>query len=601
MPSGKINKRELQLSIVNIIPGSESFYKSLYGSLKYYISENTASKDEYENIDLAKTLVYPDISGTGDCTEENFVRYLRKYVVNEVRSSKLLFQTLKDSFYTLDAASQTFSKNPSPDVYNNWYNNTPSEVKQKFRDFERDYVNANPKDQPEYKPTEDQFTLKNRFNNNLADTIEKKIYSFDTDINILKMLLDRLNITLIINDDSVKPSAKDLLNVSPKKHIYLCKDKGSKNYKYYSLFSTAGSPENYSKGLPGLTYNKQLANLKDEFKAYGKDQITDTVDYFQLGMNRYKQYFDKYTYEQQIYANQRVIDKDANMLTSVDTKIGETAQTMKNELIKVTIEKYYVVKQIEVSLKDTMETLKDIIVQKDKLISDILIHNNDLLVGDNKVTIQTLLLIVQSSSEDLKYNLTKTSQDIGFSREEGTISLLSSMKKNEQAVGALIDAMRKANITNSQVIFDTLMKQITLTEELGEKIITIAKELKTGFDAVITALNKLGQDYHGLLDSLGSWTTANLNTIIARLNQTNSGSAYVNGYAIPVTVTGYGLTQPTQLTLVAPTAAALVSITTPTETKYLPAVYTYTDTPSCPATIEEDKLIEWYKAFLETL
>lgn len=575
-----LSGKDLQIRLVKVDSRNESFYTSIYGSLKYYVSGDKTTGYTHED----KTIAFIDnLSGMKSTTmnESTFVKELRRNVVTKIKSGDYdnlgtytLFNKLKRSFYSIndDTGEEIFSKVPKPQLreFKTWLEDSPYEVQYAFQNFERDYVNPNPRDQKDFFNIDIEHDLEIAFNEKLANVIDSKPTSFETDISIIQSVLDAIGIDYKEIDDIDDLPAITIDEMTSEKAIVLLKDPATNYYKYLTVLNEAGNNENYGKTAVDAFLDEEALNTKDEFVEFGSEQVVDTVDYFKLGSNRYKQYLDKYNYEQEIYTNQRNADSDFNLSTTMENKLNVIKQIMQSNMDEINLGNYYLKEMIESTFSENIDTIGDIMIQKDRIISDIITHNNDILSGEFKIAARSIKFKMDSITTDIKFHMDKYGKMSAYDRDQSTAKISTSIKELLMNTGKLMEDVNKSSIGGMQKIVNSIFRLDEQLQGITTHLFKLQEGLEKDLNEIIRSLGVLATNNYENIRTVSTWTQANFQPI---------------GYVSGLSLTPPGPSQPI-------TFVKHVAPTKPPRAKYVPIT-------DCPDFSADDEMFKWYDRFFK--
>lgn len=441
-----IDKRKiLEVDVGN---DNNSFYRALYGALKYYVDSNNNTNDRSLAVYEWFKLRPEEGKSLASSIKENvFIQDLRNYLSSTIKQYAEKAITFKD-------------------LYNN--------VRNKYNESELDNVYGSHKAfQTQYRPDEDgDFTsAENKFYVDLGEKVRSGFKL--TKIEIVALLALLKDAGYIIN--FTKPQQnRDLTNItSSRANIYITKS--NDKYSYFTLTDS----QNIQIGEPVVIAPiiSEAVMEKNSQPVYNFNKIYDTVDYFKLGVNRHNQFLSKYNLEKEIYKNK-----------NLNTQI----QNVEMHLQSATLELIYKIDQKSLDIMKMNERIY-------KQILDMNIKNTTKLIEKSQEVSEQIMIFLQEGIKRLSYTATENLRILLLELHKGIQSQAFTLQKlNLDREIMSIDSflnIQKSLRTNSEIIEGKLF-EIQKTQVEGFGAIKDNVEMVSG---EIKAVTKVGEAVNPLI------------------------------------------------------------------------------------------------------
>lgn len=225
------------------------------------------------------------------------------------------------------------------------------------------------------------------------------------------------------------------------------------------------------------------------------NQIIDTVDYYQLGRNRYMQLFKKYDFEQNLYEKQKIIDADKNVEIYAKEQAGLVTYGYKKELFNTILQNRQMNSMLLEENRKSIDNVVKLSQQIYDSIVDFLTENFKKLNNDQIVNTQTLLVTFREISAELNYVMEKYSILDKTRQTENHYITLTSIINLQTKIKTAIHGMSTDLVSQFGAIRISIADNASLIQQTLDGI----RKNETTFQ---TAMENLKQEFEKLQDEL---------------------------------------------------------------------------------------------------
>lgn len=535
-----IDKDKLTIYLVSGGDDGGSFYNALYGALKYYM------KDSDDSI-ISENLTN-ELTGGNDLEKTVWVNAFRKIIIGESIKADITGNSI---FYTIQKNDeqlrpyQIFSESFQNKInrgakFKAWLEAAPKEVQEEFGPVNDVYQS---KFYTDYFSSVDKKTAEELFYKKLGEIIsEKGVPSFETDISVTKYVLSNIaESTLNIDySETKKPPLEFIINNT--RRIFLTKLDGG-GYGFFTLNPKVKSEEKDYVLDSYVVYGKTGVKEKNTPRFITIDnQTIDTVDYYQLGINRYGQLSKKYDFEMSLYEKQRFIDADRNVEIIAKNQAGLVRYEYENEIFNMSLRNYSMYTML---MEENMNSIDNIVKLSQQMYDrmvEFLTENFRLLAQDEIITVQSLLTTFREMNAELTQTMEKNRLSSDLRRIELYLSTLTQITELQNNVKEKIhdfserttiqlSALNREIVSNTGVIFETMagvkMNGVNFQkglEDVLQKIKTMEDELK---DSKLNPgeVSHLRAHIDGLMEAKVAWITGSAAAATAASSAAAGGGA----------------------------------------------------------------------------
>jgi len=220
----------------------------------------------------------------------------------------------------------------------------------------------------------------------------------------------------------------------------------------------------------------------------------------------------------------------------MENKMNVIKQIMKSNMDTINLENYYLKEMIENTFSESIDTIGDIMVQKDRVISDIITNNNAILSGEFKIAAKSIKFKMDSVTTDIKFHMEKYGELSAYDREQSTAKISTSIKELLMNTAKLMEDVNISNTGGMQKIVNSIFLVDEQLQAITTHLFKLQEDLEKDFNELIKSLGVLATNNYDNIHKISAWTRSNFQPIgfVADLVLTPPAPPQLVSFAKPV-------------------------------------------------------------------